>query len=139
MLHAELGHPFQDLAAVNDAGRVAGIVDDDHLCLVRDMLGQDLAVDLEAVLRPKGDGDHDATRLRNHVLIVHKGGGEDDHLVPGIHIGQEGHADRFGSATGQQDFRGRVIVQTEVVAQVLGDLGAQSHRASVRRVVGLIL
>ena len=139
MLHTQLGHALQGLAAVDDAGGVAGVVDDDHLGFGGDVLGQNVAVDLEAVLRPQGDGDHHAAGLGDHILIVHKGGGEDDDLVPLVDGGHKGHVHRLCAAAGEQHLSGGVIVQVKVPAEILGDLGAQAQGAAVGGIVGLVL
>ena len=103
------------------------------------MLLQNAAVDLKAVLRPQGDGDHHAAGLGDHVFIVHKGGGEDDDLVPLVDGGHKGHVHRLGPAAGEQHFCSGVIVQVKVPAEIFGDLGAQAQGAAVGGIVGLVL
>lgn len=87
----------------------------------------------------QGDGDHHAASLGDHILIVHKGGGEDDDLVPLVDGGHKGHVHRLCAAAGEQHLSGGVIVQVKVPAEILGDLGAQAQGAAVGGIVGLVL
>ena len=138
VVHAHLGDALQLAAAVHHAGGVAGVVQDHALGFGGDGGGELLGGDLK-VLGLGGVDDHGhAAYHADQLDIADPIGGGEDHLVPRVDQGAQGHIDACLRAVGHGDVL-EVIVQPAVGLQPLADGLAQLHGAHAGGIAGIVV
>ena len=128
---------LQLLARLRGAGRVAGKIHHQHLRAGRDFFCEFPGGHAEIIRCVRGHGHRDAVCEHDARIVADVARLVVEHFVAGVQQCAQCEVNCLADAYGDDDFRGRIVADAEMFADILRDALAQLGQAEVARVAGV--